>query len=359
MRTLCLTLTLYCLWGLGFGQTTHDTATDLVISTAGQSDERAEKVLSLQGSEDRRDLLQRDIDFPELPIEPDSTRYFANAKYDWILTLEPKPGQQFERQAVFNAFDRDWSKEQLYPTIYAKPANSANWTYFHASDNQAEHFDKIAIAWKLFDSLDEPPIVYDEARLTQFENTVRSRMKKLKVERLRSNCTVKEAATHSNRLSRFITENNQWAIIVLQADKNFEGTDLWDVMQSVGLRWGDMDLFHWDNEQRGFGDDYVFSVWTSTAPGYFFPEEIAAGRVQVVDLIFGFSIPRTVAPEGVFEVMHKVTQYAQKRLGGRLLDGNGNPLEPETELARISAIAEKLETAGLQNGIGDALYLFQ
>ena len=359
MKTRYLTLILVCLWSFGFSQTNPDTTTGITISTAGQSDERAGKVLSLQGSEDRSDLLKRDIDLPELPIEPDSTRYFANAKYDWILTLEPKPGQPFERQAVFNAFDREWRKEHLYPTIYAKPANSANWTYFHASDNHAERFDKIAVAWKLFDSLDEPPIVYGEARLTQFENSVRSRMKILTAARMRSNCTVKEAATISNRLSRFISENNQWAIIVLQADKTFEGTDLWDVMQSVGLRWGDMDLFHWDNEQRGFGDDYVFSVWTSTAPGYFFPEEIAAGRVQVVDLIFGFSIPRTVAPEGVFEVMLKVTQYAQKRLGGRLLDGNRNPLEPETELARISTIAEKLETAGLHNGIGDALYLFQ
>ncbi len=38
-----------------------------------------------------------------------------------------------------------------------------------------------------------------------------------------------------------------------------------DVMLCLGLTWGDMDCFHWDNVS-GTGDDYHFSVETSTPP---------------------------------------------------------------------------------------------
>ncbi|HSU55623.1 MAG TPA: cell division protein ZipA C-terminal FtsZ-binding domain-containing protein [Candidatus Dormibacteraeota bacterium] len=44
-------------------------------------------------------------------------------------------------------------------------------------------------------------------------------------------------------------------------------------MMALGLEWGDMDLFHWVNGSDN-GDDSFFRVWTSTAPGYFLPEEI-------------------------------------------------------------------------------------
>ena len=48
----------------------------------------------------------------------------------------------------------------------------------------------------------------------------------------------------------------------------FAGEQVWDVMYSLGLRWGDMDIFHWENHTEE-GDDYFFSVWTTTEPGYF------------------------------------------------------------------------------------------
>ncbi|RPI27623.1 MAG: hypothetical protein EHM61_07865 [Acidobacteria bacterium] len=56
-----------------------------------------------------------------------------------------------------------------------------------------------------------------------------------------------------------------------------------------------MDLFHWANTTDR-GDDSFFSVWTTTAPGYFLPEMIAAGEVRVDDLVYGYSVPARLLP---------------------------------------------------------------
>lgn len=332
---------------------------DYSISTASESDERAKKALSFEGKEDRSDILKLSISIPDVPKEPDSTRYFGNDNYDWIITLEANPNEIFKRDSIEKYISNDWRKKVMYPTVYCLPDNSNNWTYFQAGDNEENTFKKIALAWKLYDPIEEPPTIYNDKTLSKFDKLVKKRMKKIKASKIDYNFSIQEASAISNRLSDFVINNNQWAIIVLKADKEFDGKEIWDVMMSVGLRWGDMDLFHWNNTEFEVGDDQLLSVWTSTDPGYFFPEEIAAGNVQTEDLIFGFSIPRSVAPQEVFKVMCEVTDYAQKRLGGQILDGNRNKLDKSAELDRIDFILKNLDNESIKSGIGDALYLFQ
>lgn len=122
--------------------------------------------------------------------------------------------------------------------------------------------------------------------------------------------------------------------------------------------WGDMDLFHWNNDSQ-HGDDYLMSVWTSTNPGYFFPEEIAAGRVQTDDLIFDFSIPRSISPDQVLNAMNKSAEYAQSQLGGRILNAEGKPFDMQGENDKINKVIENMNQYKITPGIGDALYLFQ
>ena len=126
---------------------------------------------------------------------------------------------------------------------------------------------------------------------------------------------------------------------------------------SLGLKWGDMDIFHWPNDSDN-GDDSFFSVWTSSPPGYFLPEEIAADRLHTADLIFGFSIPRNAAPKSVFASMVKAAEYARQRLGGELLDGNGHALDAGATEKEISAIEQRLNAAGFPPGSQRTLHLF-
>jgi cell division protein ZipA len=118
-----------------------------------------------------------------------------------------------------------------------------------------------------------------------------------------------------------------------------------------------MDCFHWENRSRA-GGDFFFSVETSTAPGYFLPEEIAAGRTHVEDLVFCFSIPRSPAPAKVFAAMSRAVQYARSRLGGAIVDNSGMPADFDQQLREIQEVEHQLRRAGFEPGKDATLRLF-
>jgi len=357
MKILLIVIVVFLIYFFVFRK--KNNSTELEISTSTQSNERADKVLSLEGKEDVSSLLEIKNANLENDGEETEKEYFANQTYDWIITIEANKNDNFERTELDNLFSNEWRKSVNYPTIYCIPKNSNNWTYFQAGDNNENQFKKIALSWKLYDATEEPPLVFNDELLEDINEKVNTQIKKIKFKSVEYNYTTNEASNKSNSLAKFIQENNQWSIIVLKADKKFKGKKIWDVMMSIGLKWGDMDLFHWNNSDLNIGDDYFLSVWTSTQPGYFLPEEIAKGNVKTNDLIFGFSIPRSLSPNEVFEVMLKISEYAQNRLGGTFVDLNGNAFDKEKEKDKIKKIIENLEMEKIKTGIGDAMYLFQ
>jgi cell division protein ZipA len=176
---------------------------------------------------------------------------------------------------------------------------------------------------------------------------------------LKPSTTPETAVQTALGLVELKTNRDRHAVIVLNAPPNFpfDGRKIWDVMMSLGLEWGDMDIFHWTNPS-GSGDDSFFSVWTSTPPGYFLPEQIAADRVKTADLVFGFSIPRCAASQSVFSSMAKAADYAKQRLGGELLDRDRHSLDVAGQQKEISAIEERLKVAGFQPGLQSTLLIF-
>ncbi|WP_233198929.1 MULTISPECIES: cell division protein ZipA C-terminal FtsZ-binding domain-containing protein [Pirellulaceae] len=133
---------------------------------------------------------------------------------------------------------------------------------------------------------------------------------------------------------------------------------MWDVMLYLGLTWGDMDCFHWINP-TGIGDDYYFSVETSTPPGYFLPEEIAAGRLQTQDLAFLFSLPRAAAPSTIAERMRKAVEYVQSRLGGEIVYMiDDEEVDFDSAMQEIKRIEAELTEQGFPPGSEAALRFF-
>jgi cell division protein ZipA len=162
----------------------------------------------------------------------------------------------------------------------------------------------------------------------------------------------KHLSTLSERLNRSVSVR-----LAAPAGKQFSGGDVWDVMLSLGLKWGDMDCFHWQNPS-GYGDDFFFSVWTSTQPGYFLPEEVAANRVSIADLVFGYSIPRSADPVTIYSRMLRAIEYAQKRLGGTIASEDGRLLNEEATVKGIKSISDELEKFGFRPGSDIALRQF-
>jgi hypothetical protein len=158
--------------------------------------------------------------------------------------------------------------------------------------------------------------------------------------------------------SMVIKEFNRDAILILKSDNHFKGAAVWEVLQNVGLKWGDGDLFHWGNRRRDYGDDQLFSVWTTTDPGYFLPENIKAGQMNPEDLVFGFSIPRNADPENVFSVMINAVKYCQKRLGGKILNEDQIPFNEDAEKNKLTVLINKMRKSGVIPGSDKALITY-
>jgi len=115
-------------------------------------------------------------------------------------------------------------------------------------------------------------------------------------------------------------------------------------------------LFHWENPFDS--GHYLFSVETSTPPGYFLPEEIAAGTLSVEDLVFAFEVPRCRKPLEVFDAMARGVGYCQRRLGGVITDRRGAPADFSAIRDHMTAVERQLNEAGLPPGSEGALRLF-
>jgi len=167
-----------------------------------------------------------------------------------------------------------------------------------------------------------------------------------------------ESSADTGSKNKAIAEFNQDAWVILKCDAPLKGALVWDVLQSVGLKWGDGDLFHWENRKRDYGDDQLFSVWTTTNPGYFLPESIKDGQMNPSDLVFGFSIPRNADPQNVFSAMIEAVKYCQKRLGGKILDKNQQPFNEANAKKDLALLVEKMKNKEIVPGSDKALMMY-
>jgi cell division protein ZipA len=124
------------------------------------------------------------------------------------------------------------------------------------------------------------------------------------------------------------------------------------------LKWGDGDLFNWENTNRDYGDDQFFSVATTTDPGYFLPESIKNGQMNPNDLVFGVSIPRNSDPQNVFFAMVEAVKYCQKRLGGKILDKNQQPFDESEAKKNLALLIKKMKNNGVVPGSYKALMAY-
>ncbi|WP_315814561.1 cell division protein ZipA C-terminal FtsZ-binding domain-containing protein [Paraflavitalea speifideaquila] len=288
----------------------------IYISTQGQSNERIKALGLSQPSENVAGILEEaKLDIPTDGFEDERIEYKADPDRDWIIDLVLVDGGQFKQQDLLNMFDFQW-RDQFDSTIFGISAVDNRWTYAFAG-NAPKEFTKIQLAINFQDVYSKDQGTYDPDKLTRYTVELEKRIKKYPGKlRYKEQESVDSALSKAIGLVQLHHEFNRDIIIVLQSDQAFNGMQAWDVLQNVGLVWGDGDLFHWNNYESNYGNDQHFSVWTTTNPGYFFPEEVKAGNMNPHDLVFGFSIPRSADPKNVFEIMFHAVKYCQHYLGG-------------------------------------------
>jgi cell division protein ZipA len=314
-------------------------------------------LLPTQPSEDVSHLLGK-VDLPPRQQSEAERDYLPDPGVDWVITAEFAGRPRLIPSRVAASFDKNWRERFGGLTLYGRDASNGQWTYLISADGPTA-VTELKLAWDYASSLDQdepatPPALY-ASRLKETERLLSAHGKV----QVKASLAPDDAAARSATLKEVQEEFDYSAVLVLEAPRGrkFRGKQIWDVMLCLGLRWGDMDCFHWQNSSE-LGDDSFFSVETSTPPGYFLPEEIAADRLHTTDLVFGFSAPRCAAPARVLEAMIQATQYAQKRLGGTILDGDGNPADFDALRGDIQTIEDHLRELGLPCGSNDALRLF-
>lgn len=329
---------------------------DFFIAPASLSDARAGGLLPTRGSEDASHLLH-----PFSGMEPDGgdadeeRDYLPSAKVDWVVHVDLQPGEVLRKPELDAAFGVPWLNANDRPTVYGLSPENGRWTFVHAA-GVPETYSRLQIAWKMRPFGKDGPIPEDHFERYRF--AVQRVAEGIQAAAVRTELSPAEAAAQSARLIALAASCDRSVAVVLQAPdgRRFDGRVIWDVMLCLGLRWGDMDVFHWDNPGVP-GDDHLFSVWTSTPPGYFFPEEIAAGRVWTDDLVFGFSIPRVHQPERIFDSLIRAAQYTRTRLGGELTTAERGRFTEAAVRGEIRRVVRELEKTGFEPGAYDTLYL--
>ncbi len=329
---------------------------DYFISTQSQTNDRVKNLNLDKASEDVSYILDTNkLSFPDIKRETENVDYKEDTEREWIINLIQINGENFKKEDFTKMFDYEW-RSKFNSTIYGFSQIENRWTYADAGGSP-EIYSKIQVAIDVQDVYNEENPNYEPQKLERYITELEKRIKKYPTKlRIEQTETIDKAILKAKRLVQLYQEFNSDAIIVLQSDK-YEGLQMWGALQSVGLIWGDGDLFHWGNN-KDYGHDQHFSVWTATEPGYFLPEEIKDGNMNPKNLVFGFSIPRSADPKNIYDIMLNATKYCQKRLGGQLLDKNGQQYDEAKEKQNLIELLDKMKSQGIITGSDKALRTF-
>lgn len=326
------------------------------IAAATESAERVARLLPTKPTEDVSHLLG-DLELPPQKSPDAHCDYLPDPKVEWIVTATFTEKTTIMMVQLKSVFPGPWLGEVNHPQVYGQELETGRWTFAFAADVTGP-FTALKVAWPLCDPIEEDAGP-DGATLKNYGDAATERLQKIGPCRIEASLTPKAAEATAEQLELIRTKFSHSTSVTLAApdDTLFEGRRIWDVMLCLGLHWGDMDLFHWENPSD-VGGDHHFSVSTNTDPGYFFPEQIARGETQVADLVFSFRVCRAAKPVAIGEAMIRCANYAQSRLGGQLFDAEGNSFSPEHFLRTIVELDGGLREAGFPPGGESTLRLF-
>ncbi|MBP1177595.1 cell division protein ZipA [Paenibacillus sp. PvR133] len=302
------------------------------------------------GSEDVSSILAVELEHEPVKaikgihqVEPDANIY-------WLIDVE---------FSGFTLSDEDILQLLKGYIVYGHVHDLQMWTSVGRRSAGECHFDKICICIDIFDNV-EMHIRLDEAKVADFMNTLPARFQEKGTVHVLPREDAACARAKAEKLKAFTDqegEREHAVMLRLVADQgqSYRGADIWDVMLSLGMEWGDMDIFHAHHHGLG-GYDELFSVHTGTEPGFFWLSTLAEDRFA--DLIFSMDGVRTVQPQTVFEAMWKSAEYARARLGGTLVNEQGLPAVPEDYLRQIQEMEDRLREFGFKAGEDVVLFLF-
>jgi cell division protein ZipA len=295
------------------------------------------------------------LTFPEYDTTLKELGYKANRETEWVIDLYRLDNTAITEKTLEKLFDEEW--EDIYPSyLYGFSNTEKKWILIYAADS-TDTFDSLQVGVSLLNTYNGKDPNFNPALLDNYVNALNTRIAhgpaKLQLLTKESSAT---AAQRAKALVSIHTKFNKEASISLQTKKGFRGKEVWQVLHRAGLNWNADYLFEWTNNSAT-GESNHFTVETSTDPGYF-SEELNEKGMRPKNLIFKFSIPISVDPEHVFDIMVHTAMYCQSELGGELVNIYMQPLDTVAERNSISTLVKQLKQQGVIPGSEKALSIF-
>lgn len=134
-------------------------------------------------------------------------------------------------------------------------------------------------------------------------------------------------------------------------DDMLDGKRVWNLLHSMGFKWGDMDCFQWADE-TGQTDYLIWVEVHDGVYGYAIPEHIAYGSQNFGAVFFSFDPSRTPSPIHVLGEMLRAVAFFQKETGSRVAARiDGEVVDGAEQLIEaVKAIVDGLEALGVAPG---------
>jgi hypothetical protein len=167
-----------------------------------------------------------------------------------------------------------------------------------------------------------------------------------------------EAAARAARLIALKTSfGHAVEMRLMPQGRVFPARNVWRAAYALGLEWGDMDLFHWNDRATG---RRLFSMNSVGYPGYFLPERAAEGE-GTPGVALAFELPLAPAPLETYDRMAVALAYLRQKLGGRPTTADGAELDADRLYDDRDALADAVQEmarAGIAPGSADARRVF-
>ena len=125
--------------------------------------------------------------------------------------------------------------------------------------------------------------------------------------------------------------------VVMSEENTISGAALLPTLLTLGLRFGDMDIFHRHQDNAGNGK-VTFSLANMMNPGTFNLDQIETFSTQGISLFM--TLPNAGDPFEVFEQMMSAAKQLSAEFHGQLLDDKRSVMTKQTEQHYISKIRE-------------------
>lgn len=311
-------------------------------------------------------LVRPSSSLPAPRVAPDET-------IEWVFRVKPtRVGATFDRTETAAIFGPEWADEVFgggHVSVYARESADGPWSLVGDDEDEAEDdahdeadrdeggrgYVSLAIAADLVRFHRKPPT---QQQLQAFADTLRDDVADLGgIASLREN--VQEAAERAKELglARRGVGEVEVSLLVVATEAPFGANALAEALTELDLVLVDDDAFYWENTPDQAGDPWLFRVEPATEGETFSLAAIEAGHTHD-SVSFSLNVARTAEPVTVAEAMLLAARYVATKLGGEVLDDEGNVLDGRVLTARVEGIGRRVRDAGFVPGSDAALRLF-